>query len=260
MDRAGQARGRGMRRKGIGMRTTFVIVRIGIAALIVAAVIGQLMVTVSYNSELLVPQGLFSSTLGPVAMPVVIVNFFSFFTIQSNIIAAVTLAIGGVLLWRARSMTDPEPRWFAVLLAAATTYMVTTGIVYNVLLRGIELPQGVTLPWSNEVLHVIAPLYLAVDLFFAPRRRRLAWSAILIVVAYPIVWVIYTLVRGPLTTHPATGMPWWYPYPFLDPHLVPGGYWGVAAYVVAIAAVVAGIAALVIWYGRVRGKDPVTTA
>ncbi len=227
------------------MRATFVIARLGMAALIVAAIVGQLLVTID-----------FYSTRNPAALPTAMANFFSFFTIQSNVIAAVTLAIGGVLLWRARRSETPEPRGFAILLAAATTYMVTTGIVYNLLLRGIELPQGTTLAWSNEVLHLIAPLYLLIDLFFAPRRRRLPWSTILILVVYPIIWVVYTLIRGPLTTAPLTGNPWWYPYPFLDPNLVSGGYLGVAAYVVGIAAVIAGVAALVVWYGRVRGSDP----
>lgn len=229
------------------MRATFVIARLGMAGLIVAAIVGQLLVTID-----------FYTTRNPPALPTAMANFFSFFTIQSNVVAAVTLAIGGVLLWRARNSASAEPRWFAVLLAAATSYMVTTGIVYNLLLRGVELPQGATLAWSNEVLHLVAPLYLAIDLFFAPRRRRLAWSTIGIIIAYPIVWVIYTLLRGPMTTAPLTGDPWWYPYPFLDPHLVPGGYLGVAGYVAAIAAVVAGVAALVVWYGRVRGSDPET--
>lgn len=215
------------------------------AALILAAVVGQLIVTIGFYAE-----------HNPPAIPTALGNFFSFFTIQSNLIAAAALAIGGVLLWRARSISSAEPRWFAVLLAAATTYMLTTGVVYNLLLRGIELPQGSTLGWSNEVLHLVAPIYLAIDLLFAPRRRRLGWGTILVIIAYPIVWCVYTLLRGPLTTAPMTGDPWWYPYPFLDPHLVPGGYLGVAGYIVGIAVLIAGFAALVIWWGRRRGIDP----
>lgn len=225
------------------MRTTFVIARLGVSALIFAAIVGQLFTT--YN---------FINAINPDGVATALINFISFFTIQSNLIAAVTLLIGGVLLWRASSNETVEPRWFAVLLAAATTYMLTTGIVFNVLLRNIELPQGATLAWSNEVLHLIAPIYILIDLLFAPRRRVLAWKAILIVIAHPVVWVTYTLIRGPLTTAPVDGKAWWYPYPFLDPHLVPGGYWGVAAYVAVIAILISGVAALVIWCGRIRGK------
>jgi hypothetical protein len=226
------------------MRTLFVIARIGFSLLIGAAVVGQLIVTYNYVSA--------SNAAG---VPTAIINFLSFFTIQSNVIAAVTLFIGAVLLWRAKSIDEPEPRWFAVLLAAATTYMLTTGVVYNVLLRGVELPQGSTLGWSNEVLHLVAPLYMLVDLLFAPRRRSLAWKTIFVIIAYPIVWVTYTLIRGPLTTAPLTGEAWWYPYPFLNPHVIDGGYGGVAMYVVGIAVVISAVAALVIWCGRRRGKD-----
>lgn len=226
------------------MRWTFIAARAGVAVLILVAATAQLGVTVEFNRA-----------NNPAAVPTAVANFLSFFTIQSNLIGAVALAIGAVLLLRARDLAEPDPPWFAVLLAAASTYLITTGIVYNVLLRGVELPQGLTVPWSNEVLHVVAPLYLLIDLLFAPRRRHLAWRAILAVVAYPIAWVIYTLIRGPLTTAPLTGDPWWYPYPFLDPHLVPGGYLGVTGYVAGIAVVIAGVAALVIWHGRVRGTE-----
>lgn len=230
------------------MRGVFIVMRLGTAVLIAAAIGAQLQVTMAFYAD------------RPPVVPTAAANFFSFFTIQSNLIACAALLIGGVLLLRSRDLTVPEPRWFAVLLAAATTYMLTTGIVYNTLLRGIELPQGSTVPWSNEVLHVIAPVYLAIDLFFAPRRRRLGWGAILIIVGYPIVWAVYTLVRGPLITAPLTGDPWWYPYPFLDPHQVPGGYLGVAGYIVGIAVLIAALAALVVWYGRARGIAPGETA
>lgn len=225
------------------MRTTFVIARLGVSSLIFAGVVGQLITT--YN---------FTVGINPNGVPTAMVNFLSFFTIQSNLIAAVTLLIGGVLLLRAKADDGVDPRWFAILLAAATTYMITTGIVYNVLLRGVDLPQGATLPWSNEVLHLVAPMYLLVDLLFAPRRRALPWKSILIIISYPVLWVVYTLVRGPLTTAPLTGEAWWYPYPFLNPNVIDGGYGGVAAYVAGIAIVISGVAALVIWYGRIRGK------
>lgn len=70
--------------------------------------------------------------------------------------------------------------------------------------------------------------------------------------AFPIVWVAYTLVRGPRVTSPLTGSPWWYPYPFLDPHQ-PGGYGTVALYVGAIAVTIAAIGAGVVQVSRQRG-------
>jgi len=217
--------------------------RLGAAALVAAAVIAQLERTIS-NALVAVPPA-----TGHI--PTVIANFLSFFTIQSNIASAVVLVIAVVWGWTKGRRATEESTGIAIALACVTTYMIVTGIVYNTLLRNVELPQGVTVPWSNEVLHVVIPLFMLADLFVAPRRRGLAWSIAWIIVIYPIVWVIYTLVRGPLITAPASGASYWYPYPFLDPNLQ-GGYLPVALYVVGIAAATVGVGFLVIWVGRSR--------
>lgn len=226
------------------------VVRILTAILGIAAVIAQLIRTVSNAAAATTDYGHQIGT--------VVANFLSFFTIQSNVAAAATLVIGAILFWTSRTRTDVEPRWFAVLLACVTTYMVITGVVYNLLLRGVPLPQGATVPWSNEVLHVVVPIILVLDLLLAPRRRALSWSTVGIIVIFPIVWVIYTLIRGPLVTSPATGDPYWYPYPFLNPHnpaLQPPGYAGVAVYVVCIALAIIAVGALVVWVGRLRASS-----
>lgn len=181
-------------------------------------------------------------------------NFFSFFTILSNVLSVVVLVWAAVWFWRrGKDAADPEPPPLAVALAAVTSYMIVTGIVYNTLLRGIPLPQGTTVPWSNEILHVVGPVFFLADLFLGPRRRALSWRALFAILAFPIVWVVYTLVRGPLVTNPVTGDPWWYPYPFLDPASFDNGYAGVAVYVVGIAAAITAAAAVVVWVGRRRG-------
>src|SRR5690606_17307947 len=109
------------------------------------------------------------------------------------------------------------------------------------LLRGIDLPQGATLPWSNEVLHVIVPLIMVFDWLFAPGRNTLSWNVIGVVVIYPIVWAVFTMVRGPFIFSDAMQRMGWYPYPFLDPGT--GGYPSVALYALLIAAVMAGAGA-----------------
>jgi len=217
------------------------------AVAVVAAVIGQLQRTVGNALE--------STTAYGSDVPTVVTNFLSFFTIQSNIFAAVVLVIGAILAWGRADAT--EPRWFAVLLVCATTYMIITGVVYNTLLRGIALPQGQTVPWSNEILHVVVPALLLLDLLFAPRRRALAWRTVWVVIVYPIVWVVYTMIRGPLVTAPGDGAPHWYPYPFLNPYTIQSpfpGYAGVAFWIVLIAAAIVATAFGVIAIGRVRAR------
>ena len=215
------------------MTALFAVLRIVAALAIGAAVVGQIVTSLAFWQS----QGLTD-------IPFRLVNFFSFFTIESNILATVVLvmAVGLTLLQK-------NPMWFTVLRAVATTFMVTTGIVYNLLLRGIELPQGSTLDWSNEILHLWGPLYMLVDWIVAPGRLRLEWKHIGTIVAFPIVWAVYTLIRGAVTYDPLLDGGW-YPYPFLNPELSANGYLSVAFYVILIAAVIGLVGAGVIRISR----------
>lgn len=235
------------------MRILFAILRVIVAAAITAAVVGQLVTSIGFW------QGKGVEHLG-----VTITNFFSFFTVDSNILSAALLLTGAVLAIRGsvslKYRTD-DPGWFLVARVSIVTYMVTTGIVYNLLLRGISLPQGSTLGWSNEILHVVAPLYLLIDWLFAPGRRPLPFRAVWVVIVFPLVWVVYTLIRGPLTIDEVYGKDFWYPYPFLNPNVAPEGYASVAFYVVLISAVIslAGLGAVWISRRSHRQAPPLTT-
>ncbi|HWM33886.1 MAG TPA: Pr6Pr family membrane protein [Pseudolysinimonas sp.] len=224
------------------MRPFFVVFRLLGAAAILAAIIGQLVHSASFWDAIGI-----GDRKGNL-----VVNFFSFFTIDSNVGAVVVFLLGAVLLMRRRD----DPGWFAVLRAAVTSYMAVTGIVYNMLLRGIDVGEGAVLGWSNEVLHVVGPALVIVDWLFAPGRRRLEWSRIGAIVAFPVVWAVYTMVRGPLAYNDVAGAPTWYPYPFLNPANSPEGYVSVAFYVILIAAIIGGVGAAVIWVSRRRPRWP----
>jgi len=225
------------------VRILFVVLRASVAVAIVAAVVAQLAASLRFWNE----RGI--DNVGSQT-----VNFFSFFTVESNIAAAVVLAVGAVLLV---VRPDPDSTVFSVTRASVVTYMVVTGLVYNLLLRGIDLPQGSTVGWSNEVLHVVAPLYLLVDWLFAPGRSPIAARKIWIVLVFPLVWTAYTLVRGPFVEDQVYGNPFWYPYPFLNPVTSANGYLSVAFYVILIAAVIGLVAAGVLWISR-RRATPLT--
>ena len=162
----------------------------------------------------MVVQWVSSSSKGPFSP----VNFFSYFTIQSNIIAAV------VLFYMVLRPAN-ESVAFARIRGAATLYMATTGIVYALLLSGNPAAVAITLPWVNAVLHQLMPVYMVADWIASPPRHRLGFRESLLFLIYPIVWLVYTLPRGAITG--------WYPYPFLNPAKA-GGALGVTAYVVAI--------------------------
>ncbi|WP_025156475.1 Pr6Pr family membrane protein [Leifsonia aquatica] len=189
------------------------------------------------------------------------VNFFSYFTIESNIVAAVVLLIGAVFSLRSRLA---DPMWFTVLRAAIVVYMGVTGIVYNLLLRGLAVTGGGSTPdWTNEVMHVVGPAYMILDWLLAPGRAPVRWRHIGTILVFPLVWVAYTLVRGPLVFDQLKLVHHWYPYPFLNPV---NGYGSVAVWVVIIALVFASLAALVVgvshwWRLDRRGdRDPAQEA
>ena len=155
-------------------------------------------------------------------------NFFGFFTMQSNIILVIVLLVAAGV-----SLSEKRQSHFLVLArGCATTYIVITGVVYSVLLAGQE--GGVALAWANTVLHVILPLYAALDWLIFSDRSPLPWNKMWVALIYPIVWIIVVLIRG------ATDG--WVPYPFLNPAQ---GYGVVALYTVAIAVAAVVFAALI---------------
>ena len=208
------------------VRPLVTVLRLAGAAAIVAAIVAQLARSIDNTLD----------AGGDVGF--VLQNFFSFFTIESNVLAVISLAVGAVLVATGRA----ETAGFTVFRLIAVTYMTVTFIVYNLLLRGIELPQGQTVPWSNEILHVVGPLLVVADWLLAPGRTRLEWKRVWAVVIFPIVWAAYTLIRGPIVG--------WYPYPFLNPENSDNGYLSVAFYVILIAVFICTVAAGAIWVSK----------
>ncbi|WP_024796813.1 Pr6Pr family membrane protein [Tomitella biformata] len=126
-------------------------------------------------------------------------NYFSYFTILSNVLAVIVLA-GGAL-------ADPRSTAWQLLRGATTVYMVITGIIYAVLLANVDVMLQDE--WINALLHRILPLVLLADWLIAPPRRPIDDKSSLAFLAFPLLYGAYTLVRGPIVD--------WYPYPFLDP-------------------------------------------
>lgn len=148
-------------------------------------------------------------------------NFFGFFTIQSNLIAAAVLAVS--LRWTGQH----RPLWLEYARACATGYMIIVAIVYWILLAGVDVQ--IASPWANIVLHAVAPAVMLADWLLEGPAKRLPLSKVWVVLIYPTVWLAVILVRG------ATDG--WVPYPFLDPT---NGYGSIS--VVSLGIMAAGIA------------------
>jgi hypothetical protein len=133
-----------------------------------------------------------------------VANFFSYFTVLSNVLCAFVLGVGAVL--------DPSSERWDRFRGAVTTYMVITGIVYAVLLSNVDVQ--IQDPWTNNALHRILPLVILLDWVLVPPRSRVGARDALWWLSFPVVYGVYSLIRGPMVD--------WYPYPFLDPRS--GGY------------------------------------
>ena len=166
-------------------------------------------------------------------------NFFSFFTIQSNLLGVAAL-FALVLVPRAR-----RTALFDGARSAAVLYMAITGVVFALLLSGLQQELQTSLEWVNFVVHKLMPVVLVADWLIDSPRHRLPRVAVLGWLAYPLAWLGYTLMRGE-----AEG---WYPYPFVDVSEL--GYGGVLGRTVVLAIGFALAGAALLWLGNRRAKD-----
>jgi hypothetical protein len=133
-----------------------------------------------------------------------LVGFFGYFTILTNLLVCVALtapllapasAIGGFF---ARSDVT----------AGVVTSIVFVGIAYHVLLRNVWNPQGLQL-LANDLLHYAMPVLFLAYWWFNFPKGALRWTHALIWGLYPMVYLVYVLIRGRLIGT--------YPYGFIDP-------------------------------------------
>lgn len=229
-------------RPASGVRVAWALVRLATAAALAVAIVAQLIHTISvaWRDEQHVPT--------------VITNHLSYFTVISTTAGAVVLILGGFWLLSRGRRTQWEPRWLTISFLCVGAAVVITGIVFNVLLRNDGVPDPDTLVWASEIKHVVAPLVFAAEFVLRVARPAMPWSYLGIVLIFPIGWATYTMIRGEFITNPLTGQPWWYPYPFLTPYRVAGGYLGVFGYIIGIAAIFVIVAALAIAWSRARRK------
>ena len=163
-------------------------------------------------------------------------NFFSFFTIQSNLIAVAALF---ALVLVAPAQRTPL---FDGARNAAVLYMAITGVVFALLLSGLQEDLQTSASWVDFVVHKLMPVVLVADWLVDRPRHRLARWTVLAWLAYPLAWLGYTLVRGASAD--------WYPYPFVDVSDL--GYGGVLARSVVLALGIATAGAALLWASNRR--------
>jgi len=132
-----------------------------------------------------------------------VVNYLSFFTILTNLLVAVGLS------FRFLFSESRLGRFFLRPAAQSATavYIAVVGIIYALLLRHLWNPQGAQ-KLADVLLHDVVPVtYGLFWLVFVP-KTTLRWRDSIQWLAYPVLYMAYTLVHGALSG--------WYPYYFID--------------------------------------------
>jgi hypothetical protein len=197
-----------VRGRAVKARTVFGVLRLSAAALCLISLIHRM------------AWGLASHSIGSQ-------NFFAYLTNQSNIAFVILLCIGGIIALR----RPRDPRWLTVTLALVLTWTITAGFVFAILvwqadLRGIRID----VPWSDQVLHFWLPACTVAAWALAPGHRSVPWRVIPATLIYPLVYGVFTMIRGPLIG--------WYPYYFLDLRQVSGPSEFVASVAIALGSFV----------------------
>ena len=178
-----------------------------------------------------------------------LVIYFSYFTVLTNILAAVALTVGAhvnptVVADRAKFATFFSRPGVNTGIAANSALV---GISYSLLLRHTWNPTGLQLI-ADTLLHDVMPLVFLVYWWLAVPKRGLRWSDVARWALYPLGYLAYALGLG------ALGRP--YPYPFIDVSAL--GYTRAFLNSAGIAAAFVAIALLLIAVGRLTDRATVS--
>lgn len=142
-------------------------------------------------------------TSGVAGIAELVIRYFSYFTILSNLLVATCctcIAIApqkrlGVFFLKAQTLT------------AITVYILIVGIIYNIILRFLWQPAGMQ-KLVDELLHSVIPVLFLLYWWIYADKRDLQWKQILPWLIFPLIYLIYILIRGSFSG--------FYPYPFVN--------------------------------------------
>jgi hypothetical protein len=143
------------------------------------------------------------SDTSQVGLAVRLLRFFSYFTIESNVlvlVAAVTLAL----------RPDRDGRLWRVLRLDALLGITITGIVFEVVLAGQVHPTGAAMV-ANIGFHYVAPWATVILWLIVGPRPRIDTATIAWAFVWPVAWIAWTFLHGAISG--------FWPYPFLDADL-----------------------------------------
>ena len=199
---------------------------------LLAATAGASLLGIAINVVLAITDddGLFPTATGRVF------NVFCYFTVQSNLLVAVTSIM---LLIR----PDRESLAFRALRLTGVVAIVVTFVVFHTALSNlVELEGGAEI--ANQLVHTLAPILAVLTWLVVGPRGQADERVALWALAGPAAWVVFTLVRGELIDV--------YPYPFVDVN--EHGYAQVALNIALVGVLFYALARGAVWLDRRLGR------
>lgn len=137
------------------------------------------------------------------SIPETMIRYFSYFTINSNLIVTVCATI--ILLKPNVKLTRFLSRQSSQ--TAIAVYIFIVGLIYNVILRFIWNPEGLQMI-VDELLHLVIPVLFITYWILFSNKNQLNRKIILPWLTYPFIYIIFVLTRGSWSG--------FYPYPFIN--------------------------------------------
>lgn len=161
-------------------------------------------------------------------------NYLAQFTILSVLSASALMLVGAAV--------RREPAGMVHLRAMAMTALGVAAVLHATLLGG---QAGVSGEVVNTLLHLVFPVLALVEWAGVRSRGRTRWFTPFFGLAFPVVFLAGTLVRGALVD--------WYPYDFVDPG-AQGGYAGLVSSLAIVLVAFLVIGAVVTLMGMARDR------
>jgi len=159
-------------------------------------------------------------------------NMFTFYTIQSNLLAAAALGLSLHALVKNRE----DLVWLIVFKSGTVLWILVTGIVYHLLLAGRWNPTGLT-AFASLALHSLTPAGMVLNWLVFEKKGRYRFIFTLYWLSYPFLYMLFSWARGVLTGN--------FNYWFLNPSLpYPEGAGSLGAMLVIVAGLVLGFSLL----------------
>lgn len=131
------------------------------------------------------------------------IRFFSYFTIQTNLLIALILSYHAVI----PNETSDKKFNKAGILTALTVFITVVGAVYQIMLRPIWDPKGM-FRLADELLHSLIPLMFITYWYKFEEHHKVDYRQIAYWLLFPLGYLIYTIIHGYYSGY--------YPYPFVN--------------------------------------------